>query len=63
MATGQYTRPRTRSSVTIWHLPSELLLQIFEGIHIRDLLSLRHVWHGCCTPVNPPPPPNFPEHV
>nr|KAG5713603.1 hypothetical protein BaRGS_024651 [Batillaria attramentaria] len=34
-------RPRTRSSVTLWHLPAEVLIHVFKGIHIRDLLSVR----------------------
>ncbi|PVD38359.1 hypothetical protein C0Q70_00973 [Pomacea canaliculata] len=34
-------RPRTRSSVTIWHLPDELLVHILKGMHIRDLLTLK----------------------
>lgn len=34
-------RPRTRSSFTLWHLPAEVLIHVFKGIHVRDLLSIR----------------------
>ncbi|KAK7113372.1 hypothetical protein V1264_012671 [Littorina saxatilis] len=40
---GQYERPRTRSSFTVCHLSPELLVHVFKGVHIRDLLSLRQV--------------------
>ncbi|XP_067671880.1 cyclin-F-like [Haliotis asinina] len=36
-------RPRTRSSVTIWHLPEEILLHFLKGLQIKDLLNMRVV--------------------
>lgn len=38
-----HLRPRTRSQMTIWNLPEELLLYIIKGLHIRDVLNLRAV--------------------
>ena len=36
-------RPRTRSAVTIWSLPEELLLHLLKGLHVKDLLNMRAV--------------------
>ncbi|CAH1794347.1 unnamed protein product [Owenia fusiformis] len=36
-------KPRTRSDVTIWSLPEELLIHLMKGLHIKDLLNIRSV--------------------
>jgi len=36
-------RPKTRSCALIWSLPAELLLHLFKGLQIKDLLNLRSV--------------------
>lgn len=33
-------RPKTRSCALIWSLPAELLLHLFKGLQIKDLLNL-----------------------
>ena len=38
-----HLRPRTRSQMTIWNLPEELILYIVKGLHIRDILNLKAV--------------------
>lgn len=38
-----HLRPRTRSQVTIWNLPTEIVLYIFKGLHIKDILNMRLV--------------------
>lgn len=38
-----HLRPRTRSQMTLWNLPEELILFIIKGLHIRDILNLRAV--------------------
>jgi len=40
-------RPKTRSSALIWSLPAELLLHLFKGLQIKDLLNLRSVNAVC----------------
>lgn len=37
------TGPRTRSRVTIWNLPEEVLILLLKGLHVRDLLTMRAV--------------------
>lgn len=36
-------RPRTRSCVTMWSLPEELILHQLKWLHVRDLLNMRRV--------------------
>ncbi|ESO84228.1 hypothetical protein LOTGIDRAFT_108005 [Lottia gigantea] len=36
-------RPRTRSSVTLWHLPEEICLHLLKHLHIKDLLNMKLV--------------------
>jgi len=36
-------RPITRSCAPIWFLPAELLMHLFKGLQIKDLLNLRSV--------------------
>ncbi|GAB1600395.1 cyclin-F-like isoform X2 [Argonauta hians] len=37
------TGPRTRSRVTIWNLPEEILVLLLKELHIKDLLNMRAV--------------------
>ncbi|XP_064617848.1 cyclin-F-like isoform X2 [Liolophura sinensis] len=37
--------PRTRSQVTIWSLPEEVLLHLLTGLHVTDVLNMRLVHH------------------
>ncbi|KAK3089144.1 hypothetical protein FSP39_001220 [Pinctada imbricata] len=38
-----HLRPRTRSQLTIWGLPEEVILFILRGLHIKDILNMRAV--------------------
>ncbi|XP_050393058.2 cyclin-F isoform X1 [Patella vulgata] len=38
-----HVRPRTRSSVTMWHLPEEICLHLLKHLHIKDLLNMKIV--------------------
>ncbi|CAI9720459.1 cyclin-F-like isoform X2 [Octopus vulgaris] len=37
------TGPRTRSRVTIWNLPEEILILLLKELHIKELLNMRAV--------------------
>lgn len=41
-------RPHTRSCAPVWSLPAELILHLFRGLQIKDLLNLRSVKSTIC---------------
>ena len=38
-----YQKPRTRQSVTVWHLPDSVLVHILQGFHIKDIFNFQCV--------------------
>lgn len=36
-----YQKPRTRQSVTVWHLPDSVLVHILQGFHIKDIFNFQ----------------------